>query len=144
MVQWGFYKFKGNPEKCYQELQSLGDSYTPEDVLDLAEDPNTELHKCFTWDDTKAARLYRLSEARTICNSLRVVVERKDGTPQEFRVIQHDDTEKVYKPVVLMVRNEDEYSRLLEQAKDDMRRFKERYKRITELAEVIDEIEKVL
>ena len=144
MIKWGFYQFKGNPEKCYQELQTLGESYTPEDVVSLAEDPHTELHKCFTWDDSKAARLYRLTEARTICNSLRVVVERESGEPREYRIVQHDSVEKAYKPVVLMVRNEDEYSRLLEQAKDDMRRFKERYTSIVELAEVIEEIEKVL
>ena len=144
LITWGFYSFKGNPEKCYEELKSLGEGYTPEDVLNLAEDPNTELHKCFTWDDTKAARLYRLHEARVICSSLKVTVERKEGVTQQYRVIQHDEGDRVYRPVIFTVRNEDRYERLLSQALKELESFKVRYAEIVELQSVIDEIEKVL
>ena len=144
MITWGFYKFKGNPEKCYEELKSLGESYTPNDVLELARKPETELHKCFDWNDATAAEKWRLQQARMICGSLTVVVERENVEPQHFRVIQHDKTDKVYRPVIFTVRDEDRYERLLSQAKAELKAFKSRYAEIVELQNVISEIERVL
>ena len=61
-VMWrvdGF--FKADAQKCYEEM---GDSdISPEEVLEKAKDKNSELHKCFEWDDTVAANKYRLQQA---------------------------------------------------------------------------------
>lgn len=49
------------------ELEGLrqrhGGVLRPEDVVDFARDPSTALHARFTWDDTEAARRYRLVQA---------------------------------------------------------------------------------
>lgn len=45
----------------------------PEEVIDFARNPNTELHQSFTWDDSEAARQHRLEQARRVIR--RVVVE---------------------------------------------------------------------
>lgn len=143
-VQWGFLKFNADAQKCYDEVQTLGEKYTPRDILELARDPNTELHKCFDWDDTSAAEKWRIQQARKLCGSFIVTVERGHSEPQKFRVIQHDNADKVYRNVVFTVRNEDEYGRLLKQAKAELAQFRSRYKSITELESVIDEIEILL
>ena len=66
-VRWGFLKFKANAQKCYDEItEAYGEEFTAEQVLDLAENPRTELHKCFQWDDEKAARSWRLEQARAM------------------------------------------------------------------------------
>jgi len=143
-VKWIGTGFRGNAKLVYEEIQSIGDSYTPRDVLELARDENTELHKCFDWDDTSAAEKWRLHTARMICCSLKVVVTKADTPPTSFRLIQHDAEDRVYKPVTLTVRNDDEYARLLRQAKAEMKAFRERYKSIVELESVIDEIERIL
>lgn len=143
-VQWGLQKFKGDAQRCYDEIQSLGASYTPEMIVNLARDESTELHKCFDWDNDTAAEKWRKQQARQICISLTITVERKPGVTQEYRVIQHDRDERVYKPVVLTVRNLEEYERLLKQAKAEMAAFRKRYQNIKELSEVIEEIERVL
>ena len=145
-VVWGYWKFKADAEKVYGEISSLGESYTPEMILEYAKNPDSELHKCFTWDDSEAARLYRLREARVICESLQVVVEdvEESRQPRTFRVIEHDREEKAYKPVSVIVRQEDSYARLLAQARSELEMFRTRYRKLTELESVIEAIENVL
>ena len=143
-VQWGFMKFKADAQTCYNEIQTLGETYTPEQVLDLARNPKTELHKCFDWNDTTAAEKWRKQQARFVCTSLVVTVEKSDGVETSYRVIQHDKEDGAYRPVTLTVRDDDQYGRLLRQAKAELASFRKRYKSITELEGVIDEIEAVL
>jgi hypothetical protein len=38
----------------------------PEEVVEYARNPNTALHARFVWDDTEAARRYRVEQARGI------------------------------------------------------------------------------
>lgn len=143
-IKWSGFKFNADAEKCWAEIKSLGEAVTPETIVDFARDENTELHKCFEWDDTKAAEAWRKSQARTICGSLVVVEEKTETEPVTFRILQHDSEEQAYKPVTLILKNETEYQRLLKQAKAELQSFKSRYKNIVELRNVIDEIEKVI
>lgn len=139
-VTWNGFRFSADAEKCYREIQSL-ECITPASIVDYARNEGTELHKCFQWDDSIAAENWRKQQARIIVSSLVVTVEKTTAGSQKYRLIQHDDSTKEYKPVVFTVRNMDEYSRLLAQAKRELRSFKERYKSITELSEVIEQIE---
>lgn len=139
-VSWNGFRFSADAEKCYREIQSL-DIITPANIVDYARSEDTELHKCFQWDDSIAAENWRKQQARIIVSSLVVTVEKTTAGSQKYRLIQHDDSTKEYKPVVFTVRNMDEYGRLLAQAKRELRSFKERYKSITELSEVIEQIE---
>jgi hypothetical protein len=144
-VRWGFMKFKADPEKVWNELQTLGEQYAPQDVLDYArKHKKSELHKCFDWDDTSAAEKWRRQQARFICNSLVVTVKREETEPQTFRIIQHDRSEKAYTPVTYIVENPDRYQILLERAKGELAAWRDRYQEIIELRNVISEIEKVL
>ena len=84
-VKWIGTKYKGDPQKVYEEIQSIGDSYTPREILAYARNnENSELHKCFDWDDTTAAEKWRIHTARIICCSLKVVVKRKKKEPTKF------------------------------------------------------------
>jgi len=143
-VKWGFMQFKADPQKVWNELQDIGKEYTPQDVLNYARNPQTELHKCFEWDDTIAAEKWRKQQARWVCNSLVVTVIEEERPQVTFRVIQHDTEDKIYRPVVLTVQNEDQYGRLLDMAKRELKAFKDRYAEIVELRNVIEEIERIL
>lgn len=143
-VKWGFMQFKADPEKVWREIQQIGDQYTPQDVLEYARDPQTELHKCFDWDNTTAADKWRKQQARWVCNSLVVTVIKEEQPSREYRIIQHDTEERVYRPVVLTVHNKEQYGRLLDMAKRELKAFKERYAEIVELRNVIEEIERII
>lgn len=64
-----------NPEQrgVIQQLHDDG-RLTPRAVVDVAWDISSSLHSLFVWDDTAAAELYRLDQARTVIRSVRVVV----------------------------------------------------------------------
>lgn len=143
IIKWttpGF--FKADPNKCYQEIQEIGDEVKPEQVIEKATNPNNELHKCFDWDDSSAASKYRLYQARLVINHLIVVTrETEDETkePVQFRVMMKNENTKdsSYKQTLVMVRDEDEYKKLLEQAYRELRSFKQKYQCLSELAEII-------
>ena len=143
-ITWGFIKFKADPVKCYAELQSLGDEYTPDQVLDFARDGRTELHKCFDWDDSSAAEKWRKQQARMICQSLTVTVQREESDPIRYRIIQHDNEQKVYRGITYTVRDDEQYARLLRQAKQELSAFRKRYKSLVELENIIEEIERII
>ena len=143
MIVWKFDGlYKGDAEKCFSEIQSIGESASPQQILEKARDSATELHKCFEWDDAVAAEKYRLQQARQIVCSL--VYKKTEEEPKEapkIRVMQHIVSESGYKPVKVIIQNQDEYSQLLMKAKTELTSFKNRYERIVELEEVIRAID---
>lgn len=101
MITWKTLQFKADAEKVYQELQSIGETYTPAQIVEFARNENTELHKCFQWDDSIAAESWRKQQARMIVCSLAVTVETKNYGQQTYRLIEHNSTTTAYKPVTL-------------------------------------------
>lgn len=148
MVKWkkgmeGFYKGI-DADSVYNEIQTLGETYTAEDVLTAAKDENSELHKCFEWDDSVAAEKYRLAQARTLIANLVVVVERTEHEPTEFRVIHSNGRTKGFSKSTTIARNVDRYAELLDRAKAELDAFRRRYANIAELEGIINEIETLL
>lgn len=145
-IKWrveGFFK-DADAEKVYHEIQECGEDYKAEDVLERAKDENSELHKCFEWEDSVAAEKWRLQQARLVITNLMVTVEKKDGTPTEFRLYQSNGREKGFSKSTIIARDIDRYSELLERAKAEMDAFRKRYANIVELQSVITEIEHIL
>lgn len=133
--------FKADANKCYEEIQEIGEEVKPEQVLDKARDSESELHKCFDWDDSSAAEKYRLHQARLVINHL-IVVKRdveEEKEPVQFRVMLKNDTarESGYKQTLVMVRDEDEYKKMLEQAYRELHSFKQKYSCLSELSEIL-------
>lgn len=142
IIKWKTGIFKANASKCYEEIQQIGDEVQPEQVLDKARDKSSELHKCFDWNDSSAAEKYRLFQARNVLNQLIVVVreEEKDNNEQiQFRVMLKNDTARGsgYKQTLVMVRDEDEYKKLLESAYRELHAFKQKYSCLSELSEIL-------
>jgi hypothetical protein len=133
-VVWKLNIFSANAEKCYQEILSIGKTATAQQILDYARNPNSELHKCFEWDDTVAAEKYRLQQARQVVCHL-VHVEDRQEEPQKIRLIQR--ASEGYMPVQMIVRNKTEYENLLARARAELRAFKQRYHTLVELEEIL-------
>lgn len=63
----------------------------PEDVVDAAAHPDHELHGFFDWDDSEAAKKFRLMQARMLIRTIPVVYvqeEQKKGEKRQKRVIK--------------------------------------------------------
>jgi len=73
-------------KKVSEEIRSMGDEITPADYLEYARNnTESESHKCFEWDDAKAAEIYRLERAGEILRS--ITIEWETVTPAGATVI---------------------------------------------------------
>lgn len=144
MVTWkvkGF--FKADAETVYKEITALGESFSPEQIVEAAKDKNSELHKCFTWDDTAAAESWRKHQARMLVAQLVIKTETTDREPVAVRVIASTATRNEYKPVVKLIEAEQGYADLLARAINELKVFQQKYKTITELREIFAAIDEL-
>lgn len=135
-------RISADAQKVADEILAIGNSATTAQILDKARDEQTELHKCFDWDDAEAAEKWRLQQARHIvCN---LVIKEKSDTPRpEVRVFFKTDADNGYKPTVLIMQDKDEYRKLLDRALAELTSFRAKYKTLGELDGVFDAIDKV-
>ena len=126
-------KYKVSAEDCYSELQTLKE-ITPQNVVDLARSKDSKLHDDFEWDNEIAGEKYRLSQAREMIRLL--TFEPKEETYEPTRVYQISTEKTVYKPVEVILQNNDEYQNLLKRALAELKSFKKRYSTLVELEEV--------
>lgn len=137
-------RISADAQKVYEEIREICDdigSASPQDILEKARDESTELHKCFTWDDSIAAEKYRLWEARSIVTKLVYQEKEVPKDRPEVRVYQKTDDESGYKPVEIILQKQDEYTQLLARAYAELRAFKQKYKMLKELQEILDLID---
>lgn len=125
--------FKADAQKVADEISSIGLSVRPEEIVDKARDESTELHKCFEWDDTKAAEKYRVYQARQIVCHLIVREVNDEPQKREVRFFYKTDNQEGYKPVSYIMRNEDEYHKLLDRALTELKAFQRKYSTLKEL-----------
>lgn len=145
---YGFYK--ADAQKVAEEIMEVCDSSDlsdakPEDVLEKARDEDSELHKCFEWDDAIAAEKYRLRQVGYIIRLL-VIREEHDETEKqierpEVRVFYKTKENEGYKPTKLIVQKKDEYQALLERARAELRAFKAKYSMLKELESIFELID---
>ena len=132
--------FRADAQKVADEISSIGLTVRPEEIVDKARDENTELHKCFEWDDTKAAEKYRVYQARQIVCHLIVKEVNDEPQKQEVRFFYKTDSQEGYKPTSYIMRNEDEYQKLLDRAFSELKAFEKKYSTLKELGGLFDVI----
>ena len=144
MVTWkikGLYK--ANPEAVYNEITALGDKFTPADIVEAARDKKSELHKCFTWDDTVAAQKWREQQARVLVAQLVVRTTTTENEPVAVRVISSTSTRNEYVPTKVLIAVEDDYADLLARAVRELKAFQQKYKAVAELREIFEAIDEL-
>ena len=134
----GFGFYDADAQKVAEEIMSIGDSATPQQIVDAARDENSELHRCFTWDDTEAADKWRLQEARQITYHLvikddRPEMEDKPATRFFYKTTEDDG----YKPTSTIFKNMEEHAALLQRAYAELAAFKRKYGHLQELSEIL-------
>lgn len=143
-AHWQGHRYSANATKVANEIKSIGDDATPQQIVEYAKDENTELHKCFTWDNDEAAEKWRKQEARMIVCSLRIVkVENDIEIPTPVRVFYKTDDDSGYKPTEVIIRQADEYEKLINRVTNELKTIQNKYKNLCEFEEVwkaIDEL----
>ena len=76
------------------EVKALEDKkgkLTPEQIVKAAENPKSALHRCFEWDDAKAAHCFRVEQAREILVRIKIDVEYEDGAVRVVSYVRDPD-----------------------------------------------------
>lgn len=138
--------YKANATKIAKEIKLISNSnsenkFTPEELVAYGKNPNTELHKCFEWNDAVAGECWRISQAQGIIRNLAIVVTKDDSIktePTSIRMfVSTGERDSTYKSTIEVVKDVDEYKKLLQQAYEELQVFKKKYQSIKELAKII-------
>lgn len=132
--------YKADAQKVADEIGN--DKITPQEMIEKARDEQSELHKCFEWNDTVAAEKYRLQQARVVLSML--VFKPKTEEEQPVRIFSLTTEKSTYQPTKQFLVQADEYQDLLKRALAELEAFKRKYRTINELEglfEAIDAIE---
>jgi hypothetical protein len=131
-----------------RRLEKESGTINPIDVVDAAREENSPMHPYFEWDDSEAAQQYRLVQAR---NLIRVCVEyiatgdEETVLVQAFVSLSTDRTaDGGYRTMQSVMVMETLYAQLLEDARQEMERFKLKYSRLKELVSVLAAMDKAL
>jgi hypothetical protein len=138
-VTWklkGYYKADAN--KAYAEISALKD-ITPHNVVDLARNPDSEIHNDFEWNDAIAGEKYRETQAQRMIRMFTFEREEKSEEPV-VRAFEISTEKNTYQPREFFFKHEDEYAQLLKRAYIDAEAFKNRYSSLAEMREVVEAI----
>lgn len=138
---------KGDVNKLrLRELRQIakkhGGVLQPDDVVSFAQNPRTALHSVFCWNDTEAAKQWRLEQARRMIRVIVVHEPRKGEDIQAFvalRSERYNDGGYRYMPTLMTT--EDGRMSVLETALWELVAFQKKYKRLKELSNVFEAIE---
>ena len=140
-----FYK-DVNPQKVAEEIYALGDKVETKDILDMARDETTEMHKIIEWDDNKSAEKYRLHQVRLTMHDLQIVkVGLNDEKPPEtigvpLRMYYNLKDETGYRPLPKIIADEDLHKQLLMTALSELNAFTIKYATLEELYPIFEAI----
>ena len=117
---------------------------TPESLLNAARSAKHPLHGEFTWDDGRAAELYRLQEARYVIRAVAIVEVRSDGgQPQEVRAFVHAEPDTPYVPIAEAMGCPETRHAILERALHELQAWRKRYAALKEFAKVFEAVDSV-
>jgi hypothetical protein len=108
----------------------------PVAVVNAAKDANSPLHGYFEWNDGKAADQYRLSQARQLIASVTIISDGETSYPA-FVSLSIDRLTGGYRATSDVLADDDLRRELLSTAMGELNAMKDRYRRISELASVI-------
>ena len=145
---WKNTGFVGDAQLVGEELEKIefAGELTTDEILSYAKlNQDSELYKCFEWDDKIAGEKYRKKQASELLASISVkIVEKPVKTQRVYVSVKTStDGERKFKNFKEVVKNDDEYQQLIDKAKQSFTRCKEQYETLLEkedLKEVIFEL----
>ena len=148
IFSWKGLNYNADAQLVGEELEIIerNSKISAENVVEYAQrHKDSELYKCFDWDDTEAAKKWRLQQARWVLCS--ISLEIKEEPKQRVYVsIKDKDTEaRTFKNINEVLKNDKEYQQLVDKASRDLENCKNKYTNLLEkedLKDIIFEIYK--
>lgn len=130
-------------EVC-EQLASEG-RLTPKELVDESRPEDAPLHGEFEWDDARAAEAYRETQARYIIRSIELILEdgEEKATPVRAFVAMQDAEPNEYTQLTAVLDDDLRREKLLHKALQELLAFKRKYKSLTELSKLFEEIDQL-
>jgi len=150
-VREGF-RVKGDAQAIGERLEKIAEKHggelPPVAVVADARKESSPLHNSFTWDDTEAAKQWRIEQARRLIRSFEVTyMDSRDDTETTHQVFvnlyENNTPSKPYERLEDVFNDPVRRHSYLLLALCELRSFKEKYKRLTELSRIFDEIDRL-
>lgn len=142
--------YKGvDAQKVAEEIYSLGEKVRAEEILEMAKNKNTEIHKLIEWDDTVAAEKYRLVQVRKIVRDIEITTiktknNKKKTIEVPVRMFYSFKDETGYRPTPVIIENEELHKKLLRTAYSELVSYMTKYQTLSELEPLMDEIKRYI
>lgn len=130
---------------------------TAERLLEEASKKSSPLHDLFEWNNSEAAHLYRLQQARIVINEVKVIIESKEYYAFENVHIAIPNviggssesldeppiTQRVYKPIVEILNDKDLREQIINSALRQHEYWERQNEKYSELTPIIKSARKV-
>ncbi len=135
------------PQVAGEEIERIKQKsgfITPVMLVAKAKAKSSRIHDCFTWDDTEAAKLHRINEAKFLLRMIQVEIGSDEETvvTRAFVSVSEGDS-TAYQTIQTVMGDDDLREQLLQQALKELRSFKQKYAQLKELAKVFAAIDKI-
>lgn len=136
------YHSKVNAQVAGEVCEELsnGGRLTAQNLVDISEPEDAPLHRAFEWDNKVAGNEWRKHQARNLIHSLEIV---KDETPPAKAYFNLERTEAEYTSVDVILRSEDLYQKMMNNALNELKAFKKKYQTLSALQPLFDVIEQI-
>jgi len=123
---------------------------TADSLLKKASKKSSSLYEFFDWDNSSAGDKWRLQQARTLINEIKIIVEDKEIYAFEnvnISIANKEDSVKnkfssrEYKPIVEIMDNADFKQQLIQRALAEAKYWKERHSELVELNSIFCSID---
>lgn len=122
-----------------------GGTITPDDVLADARKKSSPLHGHFEWNDTAAARKFRLMQAGYLLRTLVVIYDdHPDEKPVRSFVNVDSGEDRGYEDTLTAMSTPEMRAQVLARAKYELKVWTRRYRRFTEFAQVVEVAKSVM
>lgn len=133
-----------DPQAVGEELERIRrdtGSITPEKVIEEAASDESPLHHAFEWDDTEAARQHRLSQARRLVTSIRIINSPVQTKVPAFVSVPAPEG-RSYVPTAEALSDEQLRARVLMEIQQFVESMQRRYAHFREVADLLDGLKK--
>lgn len=131
-----------------ERLRLANGKLTKEIVLEAAKHRNSPLHDHFEWDDTEAAKKFRLVQARNLIRHVVVVFESRDSdekleTRAFVSISSQDENKLIYTSIEDAMSDELMREEVFKNALDALNNWKKKYANLEIFLDVFKAIEKL-
>jgi len=143
------FRMSGDAQAVGEALEGIrrgrGGRLQARDVVKAARKKRSVLHRYFEWDDTEAARQYRLHQARYLIRAVVLCPETDDQPFEPVRAFvstsESEDEPQSFTHICEAMRDEDQCDQVLRRARSELASWRKRYAELREFASVFEAID---